>query len=74
MLCFVFFMALVLLYRSAKIRIHINNQGSNAYKADLFGSAIIIERGINTKASESYVLRNVDGTDLWFNGTVHYSP
>lgn len=58
------------LYRTAEIVIKLRNRGPDAYKHDIYGDSIIIERKLSQDGSGSYKLKS---SKCKFNFTVVFS-
>ena len=47
--------------RTGEIRVTLRNRGTEAYRSDVYGEAIIVERAINNDGTGSYKIRSSAG-------------
>jgi len=50
--------------QAAEVRVRLRNSGSDAYRPDLYGNAINIERRIHSDGSGSWKIKNADGKTI----------
>ncbi len=50
-----------LIISTAQVKIKLRNRGSDAYKPDLYGQSIIVERKLTSDGGSSYKLKSADG-------------